>query len=126
VNVKKWPAESYWSEVWLKKNFYVTFWSGRATPDIILTQGWMTNSPWNDGHFKDPDFDELVVSARSTGDAAERTDLYTQALTLVHDHASTIIPAFQNLVHASQPNVAFKVPPAPAAYVNLQEAGFTA
>jgi peptide/nickel transport system substrate-binding protein len=98
--------------VWLKKNMYVSFWSQRPISDVILSLGWISDAPWNEGHINDPEIDRAIAEAREVGDSDRRKQLYTEALQRVHDSAATIIPAFADLVHVARKTVNIeKMPP---------------
>jgi len=112
AKVQKWPPDTYWSEVWLKKNMYVSFWSQRPIADVILSLGWSSGAPWNEGKIDDSEIDSLIAQAREIADPDQRKQLYTDALQRVHDGAATIIPAFADLVHVARKTVNIeKMPP---------------
>jgi peptide/nickel transport system substrate-binding protein len=124
LNVRKWPSDSYWSEVFLKKSAYVSYWTQRATPDILLSTLLVSNAPFNEPHFRDKEFDDLIALARKTANPQQRRRIYTQAMQRVHDASGWIIPGFLDLVHASSKNFRFESPPPPVTFVDFQNAGF--
>jgi peptide/nickel transport system substrate-binding protein len=126
VKVQKWPPDTYWSEVWLKKNMYVSFWSQRPIADVILSLGWSSGAPWNEGHINDPELDRLVAQAREIPDPDERKRLYTEALQRVHDSAATIIPAFSDLVHVARKTVTIEKMPPPVSTPDFHSAWLSA
>ena len=65
VNVVREANDSYWSNIWLKKPFCLAGWGQRPTPDIIFTLGYAAGADWNDSHFTDDRFNELLVQARA-------------------------------------------------------------
>lgn len=64
-------------------DMYLSVWGADyPDPQNFLSQQLSTNSPYNNGHWSDPAFDQLVAQADSMGSASqydERMRLYTQA-----------------------------------------------
>src|SRR5690606_24311627 len=58
VNVVREPNDGYWSNVWTVKPFVTCFWQGRPTEDWMFTQVYASDAPWNDTHWKNPEFDK--------------------------------------------------------------------
>lgn len=106
VNVVREPNDGYWSDVWLKKPFCLAGWGQRPTPDIIFTLGYAAGADWNDSHFKDERFNQLLISARAELDAKKRAEMYGEMQRIVHDTGSVIIPFFRNWIYASRSTVA--------------------
>jgi peptide/nickel transport system substrate-binding protein len=106
VNVKltKAPADDYWSNVWLKQPFVCSSWSGRGADDA-LSVAYLSDSKWNETHWKRPAFDKLIAEARQTLDADKRTQLYQDAQRLLQDDGGAIIPMFPDSIGATRANV---------------------
>lgn len=122
IKVNKWPVDTFWTEVWLKKDFYMTAWTGRPVPDILLSSSLISSAAWNEPHFFSDEFDSLVVQARETLDEAERTELYTEAMQLVHDSASYLTLAWINMVHGATQSFNFEALPPPIGHIIFAEA----
>ena len=107
VNVKivREPDDGYWSNVWLKKPFCMSYWSGRATPDAIYTLAYSKGSDWNESHYRGENFNELMVQARAELDNAKRTELYAEMQRIYSDEGGSIIPMFRNFLFARRSNV---------------------
>jgi peptide/nickel transport system substrate-binding protein len=106
VNVVREPSDGYWSDVWLKKAFCLSGWGQRPTPDIIFTLGYAAGADWNDSHFRDDRFNQLLVQARAELDSGKRAAMYGEMQRIVHDTGSVIIPFFRNWIYARRANVA--------------------
>ncbi len=106
VNVVREPSDGYWSDVWLKKPFCLSGWGQRPTPDIIFTLGYAAGADWNDSHFRDDRFNQLLISARAELDGKKRAEMYGEMQRIVHDTGSVIIPFFRNWIYARRANVA--------------------
>ena len=106
VKVERKPNDGYWSEVWLKDPFCMCFWSGRPTPDAILSLAYAANSDFNDTRFADERFNELLVAARAEIDEARRAEMYAEMQQILHDDGGTIVPMFRNWLFATADTVA--------------------
>ncbi|MGH6880761.1 ABC transporter substrate-binding protein [Hypericibacter sp.] len=106
IDVVREPNDGYWSDVWLKKPFCLAGWGQRPTPDIIFTLGYAPGAQWNDSHFVNDRFDELLVQARAEIDNKKRAAMYSEMQRILHDDGSVIIPFFRNWIYARRANVA--------------------
>jgi peptide/nickel transport system substrate-binding protein len=105
VNVVREPNDGYWSNVWLKRPFCLAGWGQRPTPDIAFTLGYAAGADWNDSHFRDERFNELLQIARAELDQKRRTELYGEMQRILHEKGSVIIPFFRNWIYARRANV---------------------
>jgi peptide/nickel transport system substrate-binding protein len=93
VNVEHRPANSYWSEVWLKEPSYVSFWN-RQHPQTMINLGLISKGKWNESKFADPQFDEQIASAARTTDTNEQRRIYGEALPVFQKRGGWVLPAF--------------------------------
>ncbi len=100
VNVIREPSDGYWDNVWMKKPFYMSWFGGRATADMILSVPYKSDSPWNDTFWKSEEFDKLLVEARSTLDPAVRKPMYAQMQRLIWETGGYLIPVFADNIDA--------------------------
>ena len=99
INVNRVPTDGYWSEIWLKKDFCVSYWSGRATEDWMFSTAYLSTSDWNDmGPWKNEAFDKLLLEARSELDEDKRGVLYHEMQRMVRDESGSVIPIFASWV----------------------------
>jgi peptide/nickel transport system substrate-binding protein len=101
IDVKREPEDGYWTNVWNKQPFCASFWGGRPTQDSRYSTSYLSTAEWNDTHFKQPDFDKLVLQARSELDEAKRKVLYRQLALMVRDDGGLILPVFNDNIMAS-------------------------
>lgn len=106
IKVVREPNDGYWSNVWLKKSFCTCFWSGRPTEDLMFTTAYAADSPWNDAHWKNKRFNDLLVEARTELDSNRRREMYWEMQKIVRDDGGTIIPVYAQYIFASRNNVA--------------------
>jgi peptide/nickel transport system substrate-binding protein len=105
INVVREPVDGYWDSVWLKKPFITDYWGARPTPDVIFSIAYKDDAPWNESHWKDPEFNSLLRAAKAELDQAKRADMYRQMQSLCRDDGGTIVPFFRNTVFARRSNV---------------------
>lgn len=100
LNVVREPADGYWSNVWMQKPWTASYWGGQPTADQAFSQAFASDAAWNEGFWKNPRFDELLVAARGELDEAKRKEMYGEMQRLVTDEGSVIIPMFSNDTYA--------------------------
>lgn len=103
INVVQEPADGYWSNVWLKKQWCACYWSGRATEDWMFSTAYEAGVPWNDSQWDSNDnarFQSLLLSARAELDSTKRREQYFEMQQILRDEGGVIIPMFANYVQA--------------------------
>lgn len=105
IKVDREPDDGYWDTVWMKKPFCVVTWGGRPTADWMFSQVYAADAPWNESHWKNDRFNQLLVAARSEGDDAKRRDMYNEMQRIMHDDGGTVIPVFANYLAATSKSV---------------------
>ena len=94
LDVKRMPADGYWSNHWLNSAVGFGNVNPRPSADILLTQFFKSDAQWNESRFKDPKFDQLLVAARGETDLAKRKQMYADLQTMIHTEAGIGIPLF--------------------------------
>ncbi len=105
INVVREPNDGYYSDVWLKKPFCVVAWGARPTPDVMYSLAYKADAAWNESHWKNPRFNELLLMAKAELDDTKRAEMYREMALLANDDGGTIIPFFRNFVYARRSNV---------------------
>lgn len=105
INVVQEPADGYWSNVWLKKPFCASYWTGRSTEDWMFSSAYEAGVPWNDSQWDHPRFQELLYAARAELDSDKRREQYYEMQEILRDEGGVIIPMFANFVQAVGNNV---------------------
>ncbi len=98
INLIREPNDGYWDNVWLKKAFCASYWSGRPTPDWMFSTAYAPDAAWNETFWKNKRFDELLVIARAEIDEKKRAAMYAEMQQLVHDDGGVIVLVFNNYV----------------------------
>ena len=106
INVVQEPADGYWSNVWLKKPFCASYFSGRATEDWMFATAYEAGVPWNDSQWDQPRFQELLLTARAELDSNKRREMYFEMQQILRDDGGVIIPMFANYVQAVSTKIA--------------------
>lgn len=106
IDVRREPNDGYWSNVWLKKPFCMGYWNGRPTEDDMFSLVYARGVDWNESHWDNDRFNELLLEARSEQDESLRAEMYHEMQGLVSQDGGTIIPVFVNYVDAHNDKVA--------------------
>ena len=104
LDIKKVPADGYWSNYWMKQPLGFGNINPRPSADILLTLFFKSDAPWNESGWKHEKFDQLLATARAEGDDAKHRQMYYDMQRMVHDEAGIGIPVFITLLdaHAEQ------------------------
>jgi peptide/nickel transport system substrate-binding protein len=105
IKVVREPNDGYWSNVWQKKPWCISYWGGRPTEDWMFASAYESTASANETAFRNERFDAILVAARRELDEAKRRELYHEAQVLVRDECGALIPMFANHIHALRPNV---------------------
>lgn len=106
LTVKREPDDGYWSNVWLKKPFCVSYWNGRPTEDDMFSLVYARGAEWNESHWDNERFNELLLKARAELDEGLRAEMYREMQGLVSEDGGTIIPIFVNYIDVANDKVA--------------------
>ena len=94
INVIRESNDGYWSNVWQNKPWSMCYWSGRPTQDWMWTIAYEDGGAWNDNHWSNPRFQELLKQARVETDSAKRKDMYWEMQALHWEEGGTVVPLF--------------------------------
>jgi peptide/nickel transport system substrate-binding protein len=92
--VKRVSADGYWSNHWMKSPIGFGNINPRPSADMLFTQFFKSDGPWNESGWKNQQFDQLLVLARAETDVARRKQLYADMQVLVHEKCGVGIPVF--------------------------------
>ncbi|MBO6838188.1 MAG: ABC transporter substrate-binding protein [Alphaproteobacteria bacterium] len=107
INIKavREPNDGYWSDVWLKKPFCFVKWGARPTPDNMFTLAYKDDAAWNESHWQNERFNELLLLAKKELDQERRSAMYREMCELAKDDGGTVLPMFTNFVYARDKSV---------------------
>jgi peptide/nickel transport system substrate-binding protein len=101
IEIKREPGDGYWSEVWNKQPFSLSYWGGRATQDQMYSTAYVSNADWNDTRWKRPEFDQMVIAARGELDETKRKAMYRDMGVMMRDEGGLLVPFFNQYIDAS-------------------------
>ncbi|HSM58914.1 MAG TPA: ABC transporter substrate-binding protein [Candidatus Sulfomarinibacteraceae bacterium] len=84
----------YGDEGWLEVDLGITGWGSRPYPQFYLDVMLACDAVWNEAHFCDDELDQLIATAGSTLDEAERQEAYRQIQELLAQRGPIIIPYY--------------------------------
>ncbi len=99
------PSDGYWSNVWMKKPWCMSYWGGRPTVDWMMTTAYKGGADWNDTFWKNDRFDELLAEARAETDQLKRAAMYAEMQQILHDDGGIIVFMFNDWVDVSSKTV---------------------
>jgi len=106
VKVVREPNDGYWSNVWLVKPFVMVSWGARPTPDVMYSLAYKDDAPWNESHWQNKRFNELLLQAKAELDDKKRAAMYAEMQMLQTTDGGSIIPIYRNRVYGHAKNVA--------------------
>ncbi|MBV9703171.1 MAG: twin-arginine translocation signal domain-containing protein, partial [Methylobacteriaceae bacterium] len=105
LNVKREPADGYWDNVWLKAPFCASYWGGRPTADQMLSIAYKSDAKWNDTYWKRPEFDKILIAARTEFDEGKRKQMYGELQKMISEDGGALIPMFIDYLEAGSAKV---------------------
>ena len=105
INVVREPNDGYYSDVWLVEPFTAVSWGARPTPDVMFTLAYKSDAAWNESHWQNKRFNELLLMAKAELNQERRAEMYREMCLLMRDDGGTIIPFFNNFVYARNKKV---------------------
>ena len=94
LDVKRLPADGYWSNQWMKVPLGYGNINPRPSADILFTQFFKSDAQWNESGWKNTQFDQFLVAARGQTDFEKRKQMYADMQTLVSEKGGIGIPVF--------------------------------
>ncbi|MGF6871127.1 ABC transporter substrate-binding protein [Paraburkholderia sp. MM5477-R1] len=100
LQVSRMPPDGYWSNHWMKHPLSFGNVDARPSADVLFTQFFKSNAPWNEANWKNPKFDQMLLAARGEPDDAKRKKIYGDMQVLVHETGGIGIPLFLSSLDA--------------------------
>lgn len=94
LDVKRMPADGYWSTHWMKHPVGFGNVNARPSADLALTLFFKSDAPWNEAGWKNEKFDQLLVAARGETDQAKRAQMYADMQVMIQNEGGIGIPMF--------------------------------
>ena len=94
LDIKRMPADGYWSNHWAKHPISFGNINPRPTVDLMFTLFYKSNSPTNVSGWKNEQFDQLLDTARGETNEAKRKQMYGDMQVMAHEQCGVGIPMF--------------------------------
>jgi peptide/nickel transport system substrate-binding protein len=94
LTIQRVSADGYWSNHWMKSPIGFGNINPRPSADLLFTQLFKSDGPWNESGWQCPQFDQLLIQARGEPDEARRKQMYADMQVLVHEKCGVAIPVF--------------------------------
>ncbi len=94
LDIKRMPADGYWSNHWAKHPLSFGNINPRPTVDLMFTLFFKSDAPMNESGWKNEKFDQLLEAARGETNDAKRKQMYGDMQVLVHEQGGIGIPLF--------------------------------
>lgn len=106
IDVKREPADGYWTNVWRAAPFCMSYYGSRLTQDLMYSTENLSGAASNETYFNSPELDKLIKTARAEKNEDTRKQLYHDAAVIVRDQGGSLIPIFNNYISATLKSVA--------------------
>jgi peptide/nickel transport system substrate-binding protein len=98
LDIKRMPADGYWSNHWAKHPLSFGNINPRPTVDLMFTLFFKSDARMNESGWKNAQFDQLLAAARGETNDAKRKQMYGDMQTLVHEQGGIGIPIFNESI----------------------------
>lgn len=98
LDLKREPAESYWTAVAGQRPYFATNFHPRPTYNMLLNLSWRKGAVWNFSHYENDRLELLIDESRATLDMAKRIEYYHEIQSIIYNSGAIIIPCFLNYV----------------------------
>ncbi|MEO7494664.1 MAG: ABC transporter substrate-binding protein [Massilia sp.] len=96
LDIKRMPADGYWSNHWAKHPLSFGNINPRPTVDLMFSLFYKSDSPMNVSGWKNEKFDQLLELARGEPNDAKRKQMYADMQVLAHEGCGVGIPIFNH------------------------------
>ncbi len=110
MEVKTEPADGYFTNVWLKGSFVASYWGGRPSATQMLEIAYKSGASWNESHWADPTFDQLLANAQAETDEVQRRQYIWDMQAMLTEQSGTLIPCFRDWLDAHHRKVGGHTP----------------
>lgn len=94
LSVKREPEDAYWSNVWMKRPYFMTAWGVRPTPGMMFSLAFQCDAPWNETRWCGDRFNQLLKAAQIELDNEKKREMYHEMQALCSEEGGNCIFAF--------------------------------
>lgn len=100
VNIVREPADGYWTDVYMQRPMFANYWGGFTTASEMFSTGYVPGAAWNESHFENARFLELLEGSNGELDSTVRAEMLHEMQAIVRDEAGQLIWAFPDNILA--------------------------
>jgi peptide/nickel transport system substrate-binding protein len=104
INLDMMPSSLYW-EQWMEVDFGITSWMHRTPAVVTLDLAYRSGVSWNETHWSNERFDELLTEAKGTFDVEKRRELMCEIQTIMKEEGPVCIPLWTASLYAQHDRV---------------------
>jgi peptide/nickel transport system substrate-binding protein len=98
------PASMYWDQ-WTEVDLGITSWTHRPLATMVLALAYKSGVEWNETHWSNAKFDELLSKAESTYSMEDRKKIMCEIQTLMQEEGPIIIARWGAFLWGHRPRV---------------------
>jgi peptide/nickel transport system substrate-binding protein len=98
------PASMYWDQ-WTEVDLGITSWTHRPLATMVLALAYRCGVEWNETHWCNAKFDELLAKAEGTLAMEDRRKIMCEIQTLMQEEGPIIIPRWGAFLWGHRPSV---------------------
>lgn len=105
INIVREPNDGYWSNVWMKKDWCMSYWAGRPTEDWMFSIAYAKGANWNETFWEHERFNTLLLAARVELDTEKRREMYWELQSIVRSDGGAVVPMYASYVFATSNDI---------------------
>jgi peptide/nickel transport system substrate-binding protein len=108
----------YWDQ-WTEVDLGITSWTHRPLATMVLSLAYRSGVEWNETHWSNAKFDELLAKAEGTLAMEDRKTIMCEIQTLMQEEGPIIIPRWGAFLWGHRPAVkGYKAAPSDFIFLN--------
>lgn len=104
IQLNMMPANLYWDQ-WSEVDFGITSWAHRPLAIMVLGLAYRSGVPWNETHWSNAEFDQLLDQAEATLDLEARRKIISRIQTIMQEEGPVAVPRWNSLTLAAHKKV---------------------
>jgi len=109
VELQGFDRDIYLAEYWQNVDFCVTQWGHRPSPMTFFELAYVSDAVWPEGHYNNPELDQLVKEAKSEPDDEKRKETFREIQNLMVEDGPVLISYFHSMNFATQQHIEYHV-----------------
>lgn len=104
IELNMMPSSMYW-EQWMEVDFGITSWTHRPLGVMVLALAYKSGVAWNETHWSNEEFDQLLEQAEGTLDVEERREIMCDMETIMQEEGPIALPRWGAFLWGHYPKV---------------------